>query len=54
MNTTFGEITQPHIRTTLAKNNRRELAFLLFYETRKNREKDFRVFSCVIYTITSN
>ena len=30
------------------------LALLMFYETRKNPEKDFRVLSFVIYTITSN
>ena len=55
MNTIFGEITQPHIRTTLAKNNTRVLALLLFYEKRAdNPKKAFRVLSCVIYTIIGN
>ena len=54
MNTTFVEITQPHIITTLAKNNTRVLALLLFYETRAyNSKKAFRVLSCVVYTIIS-
>ena len=30
MNTIFGEITKPHIRTTLAINNTRVLALFLF------------------------
>ena len=54
MNTKFGEITQPHIRTKLAKHNTRVLELLLFYETRHNPDKDFRVLSCVIYTIISH
>ena len=49
MNTTFGEITQPHIRSTLEKNKTRVLTLLIFYETRKNPKKAFRVLSCVIY-----
>ena len=36
MNTTFGPITQPFIRATLAKNKTRVLALLMFYETRKS------------------
>ena len=35
MKTTFGAITQPRIRTILAKNNTRVLALLMFYDTRK-------------------
>ena len=35
MNTTFGPITQPHIRATLAKKKAIVLALLMFYETRK-------------------
>ena len=54
MNTTFGEITQPHIIITLAKKNELFLALLIFYETRKNPKKVFRVLSCVIFTIISN
>ena len=54
MNTKFGEITKPHIRTTLAKKNTRVLDLLLFYEARQNPKKYFRVLSCVIYTIISN
>ena len=53
MNTTFGEITQPHIRTILEKNVTRVLTLLLFYGKRKNPKKYLRVFSCVIYTIIS-
>ena len=34
MYTTFGEITQPFIRDTLAKKNTGVLALLMFYETR--------------------
>ena len=52
--TTFGAITQPHIKTTLAKQKTRVLALLMFYETRKYPEKAFKVFSCVIYTIINN
>ena len=54
MNNIFGKITQPHIRTRLAKNNTRVLALLLFYETRKNPKKAFRVLSSVISTIIIN
>ena len=35
MNNTFGPSNQPFIRSTLAKNNTRVLALLMFYETRK-------------------
>ena len=51
---TFGAVTQPHIRTILEKNNRRVLTLLMFYETRKNPKKVFKVLICVIYTIISN
>ena len=50
---TFGTITQPHISKILAKKTR-VLALLMFYETRKNPKKVFKVLSCVIYTIISN
>ena len=52
--TTFGAITQPHISKILAKENTRVLALLMFYETRKNPRKVFKVLSCVIYTIINN
>ena len=54
MKNTFGSITQPHIRTILAKNNTRMLVLLMFYDTRKNPKKVIKVLSCVIYTIFSN
>ena len=54
MNTTFGEITQPHITNTLENNNTIVLALLLFYDTRKNPEKASRLLSRVIYTIITN
>ena len=55
MNTTCGELTQPFIKSTLSKNNTRVLALIIFHETRaENHEKDFRVLSCVIYTIIKN
>ena len=54
MKTTFGAITQPHIRTMLENNNARVLALLMFYEIRKNPEKVFKVSSCIIYRIISN
>ena len=53
MNTTFGEITQPFIKATLAKNNTSVLALVMFYKTRAEK-KYFRVFSCVICTIIKN
>ena len=54
MNNKFGPITQPYIRATLSKKTPRFLALFVFYETRKNPKKDFKVLSCVIYTIISN
>ena len=54
MKTTFGAIKQPHIKTTSAKKETRVLALLMFYETRQNPRKAFKVLSCVIYTIISN
>ena len=54
MKTTFGAITQPHIQTTLAKKKTRLLEQLMFYETRQNPKKYFKVLSCVIYTRISN
>ena len=52
MKTTFGSITQPHIRTKLAKKPK-VLASLLFYDTRQNPNKYFKLFSCVIYIVIS-
>ena len=52
--TTFGAITKPHIRTTLAKKKTRVLALLMFYETSQTPKKAFKVLSCVIYKIISN
>ena len=54
MNTTFGPITQPHIRSTLEENKTRVLALLIFYETRKNPRKVFKMLSYIIipYSIT--
>ena len=54
MNNKFGPSTQPFIKAILAKNNTRVLALLMFYETRKNPKKAFKVLSCVIYKIISN
>ena len=54
MNNTFVAITQPHIKTTLEKKKTRVSALLMFYETRKNPRKYFKVLSCVIYTIIRN
>ena len=55
MYTTFGEITQPFIKSTLSKNNTSVLALIMIYETRAdNPKKYFRVLSCVIYTIIKN
>ena len=51
MKTTFGSITQPHISKRLAKINTIVLTLLMFYETRKNPKKVFKVLSRVIYTI---
>ena len=49
----FGEITQPFIKATLAKNNTRVLELIIFYETRAD-EKYYIVLSCVIYSIIKN
>ena len=54
MKTTFVAITQPYIKTILAKNKTILLVLLMFYETRQNPKKVFKVLSCVIYTIISN
>ena len=54
MNNLFDAITQPNIRTKLEKKNVRVLALLMFYETRNNPKKVFKVLSCVIYKIMSN
>ena len=48
MNNTFGPSTQSFIKATLAENNTRVLALLLFYKTRDNPKKDFKLLSCVI------
>ena len=54
MNNTFGPITQTYIKSTSAKNNTRVLALLMFYESRNDPKKYFKVLSCVVYTIISN
>ena len=55
MYTTFGEITQPFIKSTLAKKNTSVVALIVFYDTRADYpNKTFRVLSCVIYNITKN
>ena len=55
MKTIFGAITQPYLRTTLAKNNTRVLALLMFHDTRgENPDTSFRVLICVSYTIIKN
>ena len=54
INTTFSAITQPHIKTILAKKKTRVVALLMFYETRKNPKKAFKVLSCFIYTMIIN
>ena len=41
--TTFGAITQPYIRNVLSKNNTILLSLLMFYETRNNPKKVFKV-----------
>ena len=51
---TFGPSTQPFIRATLAENKTRVLSLLMFYETRKNPKKYFKVLSYVICTIINN
>ena len=53
MNTTFGALTQPFIKTTLLKTI--VLASLMLHETRVvNIRKSFILLSCVIYTIIKN
>ena len=55
MYTTFGEITQPFIKATLAKNNTSVLALIMFDETiSDNPKKYFMVLSCVIYITIKN
>ena len=54
MSSTFGPITQPHIRATLAKSKTRVLALLMFYETINNPKSFSKVLSCFIYTIIRN
>ena len=55
MTTTFGEITQSFIKSTLSKKNTSVLTLIMFHETRgENPKKYFRVLSCVIYTIIDN
>ena len=50
MNTTFGELTQPFMKTTLLKKTS-VLELIMFHETGgENPKKAFIVFSCVIYT----
>ena len=50
MKTTFGTITQPHIRTILAKNNTIVLALLMFYETKERILKSTQSFElCHLY-----
>ena len=53
MKNKFGTITQPHTSKILAKKTR-VLALLMFYETRKNPKKVFKVLSCVIYILIIN
>ena len=54
MNTIFGELTPPFIKTTLSKNTS-VLALLMFHETREGKpENNFGVLSCVIYTRIEN
>ena len=55
MYTTFGEVTQPFIKSILKKRNTSVLALIIFYDTRAdNPKKYFIVLSCVIYTIIKN
>ena len=55
MYTTFGEITQPFIKSTLSKNSTSVLASIMFYEIgADNTQKAYRVLNCVIYTIIKN
>ena len=53
--TTFGEITQPFIKTKLSNKNTSLLELIMFYETRgDNPKKYFRVLSCVVYSKIKN
>ena len=55
MNNTFGSLTQPFIENTMIENSTSVLELLMSHDTRaKNQKKDFRVLSCVIYTIIYN
>ena len=54
METKLGQITQPYIRATFAKNKTSVLELLIFNEKIKKPKKAFRMFSSVIYTIISN
>ena len=54
MNNIFGPINQPYIKATLSKKTTRVLSLLMFYQTRNNPKKSFKVLSCVIYKIISN
>ena len=54
MNDAFGTITQPFIKNIM-KKNAYVLALVMFYETRhRNATRDFRVLSCISYTIIDN
>ena len=48
MKTKFGTINQPHISKISSKTNTRVLALLMFYETRKNPKKYFKVSVLII------
>ena len=50
MFTTFGEITKPFIKSTLAKLKTSLLEIIILYETRADN-KAYRVLSFFIYTI---
>ena len=52
LNNTFGSDTNILINKTLMKRNTRVLALVVFYELGNiNPRKNFKVLSCVIYTI---
>ena len=51
---TLGPITQPYIIATFTKKTTGLLSLLMFYETRNNPKKAFKVLSCVIHKIFSN
>ena len=55
MYTIFGEIIQPFIKATLAKNSTSVLYLILSYDTgADNPNKAYKVMSCVIYTKIKN